>query len=67
MSRYDWFALAISFIGAILLPMVYRIWRTVQTVRANDLAHIDARLESIERKIDQHIRWHAERSPHDHD
>ena len=50
----------ISVLGLLVFPALFFLWRTLRSVRENDLRHIESRLEIIERKIDTHIAWHAD-------
>ena len=50
----------ISVLGLLVFPALFFLWRTLRSVRENDLRHIESRLEIIERKIDTHIALHAD-------
>ena len=68
MTLFQWLQLFLSAAGAIVLPLFFFAIKTLWTIRTNDLHAIEARLadlqtrlDRIERKIDEHVTFHAER------
>ena len=61
MTAFQWAQLILGGLGAIVLPLLLVAFRTMRTMRDNDLHDLKERLDRIERKIDDHITFHAER------
>lgn len=61
MNDLNWLTIVLSVMNAIILPAIFFVWRHVTEIRRNDLTHIEDRLDRIEKKIDAHIIFHAER------
>lgn len=57
----QWLQLLLSFVGAIVLPLILLVFKVLWTIRTNDLHELHERLERIERKLDEHLAFHAER------
>ena len=60
--------LLISLLGVLVLPLMAFLWREMQTMRRNDIAHlgedfqkVHARLERIEQRIDAHLHAHVQK------
>ena len=54
----DWLGYLNLLSALVILPL----WRYVRNMRLNELRHLEERLERIEEKLDQHLRWHSEKS-----
>ena len=61
MTAFQWAQLILGAIGAIVLPLLLVAFRTMRTLRDNDLHDLRVRLDRIEGKIDDHIVFHAGR------
>lgn len=72
MTRYDWLTLGLNVFSAIILPITLWVLRTMvrqaRALRENELKHLDERLARVEaggvrleRKLDDHLTFHAER------
>ena len=60
-TLYLWLQVVYTIAGLTLFPLVYLVWK----IRANDLKHLDEKLDDlrdgisrVERKLDEHIQWH---------
>ena len=56
------FQFILNILGILVLPLLFFVWREMRRVRENDLAHIQAGLERIERKLEEHLTWHLNQS-----
>jgi hypothetical protein len=52
---------AIAAVGGLLAGVFVPIFRFLWKIRYNELHHIQASVDRIEAKLDQHILWHLDR------
>ena len=50
----------INLLGALVLPMLFFVWRETRKVRENDLKHIQLGIDRIEARLEEHLRWHLD-------
>ena len=57
---WPYFQTVINILGALVLPMLFFVWRETRRVRENDLKHIQLGLDRIEKKLEDHLSWHLD-------
>lgn len=60
MTLFQWVQILLSAAGAVVLPLFFFALKTLWTIRTNDLHDLQARLDRIERKLDEHLAFHAQ-------
>ena len=58
---WPYFQTIINLLGALVLPLLFFVWRETRKVRDNDLKHIQDGIDRVEKKLDEHISYHLER------
>ena len=61
MDLHSWINTVIAGLALFVTGFIVPTLKAIAKIRDNDLAHIDAKLDRIEQKLDHHIEWHAEK------
>lgn len=56
----DYFQIILNVVGVLVLPGLFFVWREMRRVRENDLTHIQAGLNRIEQRLEDHLQWHLD-------